>query len=80
MRWKTKFGRQKYVVVKNTTVVSERRRSQSNKSAKNSCYKHNLSSSNEKVRVISVKTEINTHENIYCTGECDCAHDWNVVV
>jgi hypothetical protein len=30
--------------------------------------------------VISVKTEINTHENNYCTGERECAHGWNNVV
>jgi hypothetical protein len=77
---KTKFGGQKYVVVKNTTGVSERREPWSNKSAKYMCGKHNLSTSNKKGRVFSVKTEINTYENNFCTGERDCAQDWNIVV
>jgi hypothetical protein len=73
--WKTKI-----CSFKNTTDVSERREPQSNKSAKNSCDKHNLSTSNKKVHVISVKTEIDTHENNFCTGERDCAQDRNTVV
>jgi len=62
------------VVVNNTTVVSDGA-SQSKKSAKHICDKHNLSISNKKVHVISVKTTINTHENNFCTGERDCAQD-----
>jgi hypothetical protein len=77
---KTKFGGPKYVVVKNTTGVSERRQHQSKNSAKHSCDKHNLNTSINKVHVISVKTAINTHENNYCTGEGDCFQDWNIVV
>jgi len=80
LRSKTKFGGPKYVVVKNTTGFPERRQRQSNKSAKRSCDKHNLNTSNRKVHVISVKTEINTHENNYFTGEGDCVQDWNIVV
>jgi len=80
LRSKTKFEGQKYVVVINTTGVSERREPRSNKSAKYRCDKHNLTTSNKKVHVISVKTEINTHENNFCTGERDCAQGWNIVI
>jgi hypothetical protein len=77
---KTKFGANKYVVVKNTAGVLERRQPQSNKNAKHSCEKHNLSTPDKRLHLISVKTEINIRESNFCTGERDFAHDWNTEV
>jgi hypothetical protein len=68
---KPKFRGNKYVVLKKTTGVSERRQPHSYQSGKNSCEKHHLSTSNKKIHgtYVNTSTEINVGENNFCNGE-----------
>jgi hypothetical protein len=55
---KPKFIRNKYVVVKKTTSVSERRQRQCERSGNSRCEKHNFNTSNKKVYGTSVNIKI----------------------